>query len=545
MFTYFHCYMPETWDAQLKAGFIDKTSGIRFAQSLMLSEGRKFNNLAKRDGILWNIIKENKYSLYIDRLQGGCYYEGYDFNMTLVEDYKNLLGHKFMGFQMHEWLSNYRSDLKKLGDAACEDWSEQGIKDAIFRSFPYPHLFLEAHSAREMAENGRPEGWQTFFCHGEKLFKKRQDYTGGMLLPCDSAYMAPKLEISLGARALMPEVGAQIRDTRVQLAYTRGMARAAKIPFGVYYEPWGGRPFSACCYHSEGKNEWGIGTNTDFPFETMGENGGSSRSLQRRIHLYSYLSGAEFISEEWGMCNTFYDWNDFELTPYGRVKLEFLDFCKKIPFVGRHFTPIAIVLPRDLQVLENIHEKKDLHFDYPVEKEKAKSLRLVREGICSLLSLASDMEGDETKIMINSPIPDAFDIVHEDCTDALKNYEYLVDLSGSSDFSKKHRNICSVQEAPELLKSLMPCSVRGAVHWFVNRIEGAWLLVIFNHSGVERSVEKGERYLFDCAETVKVSVKSGAELKKLAGDGKLRAEQGEYSVDLPAGGWVLAAFGDM
>lgn len=38
---------------------------------------------------------------------------------------------------------------------------------------------------------------------------------------------------------------------------------------------------------------------------------GSSMSLLRRIFYYAFLAGAKFLAEEWGACNTFYDWNDF------------------------------------------------------------------------------------------------------------------------------------------------------------------------------------------------------------------------------------------
>ena len=59
MFTYFHCYLPETWDAQVKAGLINEHSGIRFCESIDLDEEKKFNNLAKKGGELYNIIKKN------------------------------------------------------------------------------------------------------------------------------------------------------------------------------------------------------------------------------------------------------------------------------------------------------------------------------------------------------------------------------------------------------------------------------------------------------------------------------------------------------
>ena len=45
MFRYLHTYNEETWDAQVKAGFINKYSGIRFPQSISLKEKDKFNNV--------------------------------------------------------------------------------------------------------------------------------------------------------------------------------------------------------------------------------------------------------------------------------------------------------------------------------------------------------------------------------------------------------------------------------------------------------------------------------------------------------------------
>ena len=60
MFTYLHCYMPQTWDAQLRAGFIRPGDGIRFSQSLDIDDALKFNNLAAVGGKLYNYVKEHR-----------------------------------------------------------------------------------------------------------------------------------------------------------------------------------------------------------------------------------------------------------------------------------------------------------------------------------------------------------------------------------------------------------------------------------------------------------------------------------------------------
>ena len=59
MFTYFHCYLPETWDAQVKTGLVrPKTAGVRFVMTIRLDEKYKFNNLAKKGGDLYKIDQQ-------------------------------------------------------------------------------------------------------------------------------------------------------------------------------------------------------------------------------------------------------------------------------------------------------------------------------------------------------------------------------------------------------------------------------------------------------------------------------------------------------
>ena len=296
MFVFFHGYSPDTWEAMVKAGLIRENAGIRFCQSIEIDEELKFNNLAKKGGKLYELIKENRYPFYIDRLQGGCYIENYPYNEDLVKEDKEMLGEKFYGFQMHEWLSNYKSDaIDKLGELSEEDWTAKNIKKMIFDKFPGKYLLLECMTAEEMAEAGKPKNAEEFFENMTAVFEKRQKV--GELIPCDSSYLAYQYELSTGVKRLCPEVGAQTADARIQICYARGMTRRDGKSFGVYYEPWGGDPFSTCMYNE--KNEWAIGEKSDFPFRPVGPNGGSSRSLQKRVFLYAYLNNAQFISEEW------------------------------------------------------------------------------------------------------------------------------------------------------------------------------------------------------------------------------------------------------
>ncbi len=541
MFTYYHCYLPETWDAQVKAGLIDEHAGVRFMHSSMANENDKFNVTAAMGTDFQKMMAEKRLPMYIDRLQGGIFFEEYDFDQELLDYYKELLGDNFKGFQMHEWMSNLASDILRINDCLEGEWTEKNITASLLKAHPYPMPFIEAQSAAEHEKSGNPKTYDEFYKAAYNMFLKRMQKCNNQLIPADSLAIAYKLEIDNGVKMLMPEVGAQIPNTRIQIAYARGMARTNGIPFGIYYEPWGGEPFSACCYQRDDQNEWKLGKAADFPFITNGENGGSSRALQKRIHLYGYFAGAEFMSEEWGMCNTFYDWENFELTPYGKIKYDFLQLVKKYPKekIGSPYTPIALVLSKDLSVLSTHHQGDDF-FGYKLPNSIKDKMVLARKGIKELLSNSVEMIGSETNIIINSDIPDCIDIIHEDNIE-YGDYKYFVNLTASEKFEKEHR-CCKIEEVPQLLKELLPCSVDVGVHWFVNKTESGWLLVMINNSGVKRTVEKGDEYLPEGDKQVKITLKDNKTLTALEGGEDLEFKDGKYTLTLKSGEWFLGEF---
>ncbi|MBE6611594.1 MAG: glycosyl hydrolase 43 family protein [Ruminococcaceae bacterium] len=518
MFQYLHCYLPQTWDAQVRAGLINGNAGIRFVEAITCLEHLKFNNLAKPGGDLFNVARELNGPFYIDRLQGGCYIEDYPYDMSIVQAYRDMLGDRFWGFQMHEWMSNHNNDFNKLKMGHCPEWTAKAITDTIFRVFPFRYAFLESMTAEELAAAGCPGSLDDFIKSSEMLFARRQAYTGGMLLPCDSFYLSYPIELKLGAKRLMPEIGSQTPDTRIQVAYARGMAKAYRIPFGTYYEPWGGEPFAACCYQRDGSNEWNLGGPSDFPFHTEGENGGSSRSMQRRLHLYSYMAGASFMSEEWGMCNTFYDWNDFELSPYGIVKRDFIRFTERYPDIGKPIVPIAVVLPKELPAFEMDAFDSDTYLGYPVYGSFAEKLKNVKTAVRKLFCESGPMLGTETRTLLNCTLPDALDMVQEDCVKT-DDYQWFIDLTGSDSFAKKAAGkICSVDEAGVLLDEALPCTVRGnGMKQFTKTDDGTVYVLFTNNSGVIRSVADGEVLLKEAAEVLTVMTKNGQSLQMLEG----------------------------
>ena len=549
MLSFLHGYLPGVWEAQEKAGLVRDVDGIRLCHNLMLKDELKFNELAKKGGTLYNILSERRCPFYIDRLQGGAYIEEYPYDTKLLSDYKKMLGDNFWGFQMHEWLSNYSSDLTKLAELQKENWTEENIKKHIFKKFPYPNLFLESMTAKEMAHYGKPDTYAEFYANMTDIYKKRQAV--GDLIPADSHMLMYAFELATGSTRIMPEVGAQTSDARIQICYARGMTRKKGLHFGVYYEPWGRTPKSinsdltikppttACCYQRDGKNEWGLGESADFPFETNGYNGGGSRSLQKRIFLYSYLSGAEFMSEEWGVCNLFYDWNDYELSPYGRVKKDFIDFMEKYPDVGDKLTPVAVVMPKDLPCLDNVFQKKGY---VPLYEYKSAEYDRVKEGVRRLFATPSDMMGTEVITLSNNRVPDALDLLNDGYGD-LDRYDYLVDLTSDPEFTKKHTNVCSAEDVCKLVRKTLPCYVEGDLHWLVNRCEsGGYYLTVFNHSGVVRTLDEGEYTLPEADKTVKLTFGKGESPTLCEGKAKLEKDGDNYRLTVSAGDFAFIKF---
>ena len=116
----------------------------------------------------------------------------------------------------------------------------------------------------------------------------------------------------------------------------------------------------------------------------MGEKGCISRALQNRIYKYAYWSGAGFISEEWGLCNTYIDWDNFELSQYGQVKKEFVEYTRKNPNRGEVIAPIAIVLPADMPVLDLYNFDDDSKYlSFPVEESKKETFAKIRACVNS------------------------------------------------------------------------------------------------------------------------------------------------------------------
>ena len=526
MFSFIHTYIPDTpfWDGLVKRGFIDNSSGLKLSYCSRVNPAHMFNEIAVPGGIVDRIVAESDRLFYIDRIQGGSRLYFYDNDPALVRYYGDRYGERFLGFQIHETVSNFISDYHKLlGDygtykgltpevLAARPTTAEGIAANILKTFPDPagRLYIESQTVEQWLETPDLNDPAALLESVKKLFLRRMtaaDGTPQPLMIADSCVMATRLEKELGLTCHMPEIGQQTPMVRVQLALVRGMMRGAGLPFGAYQEPWGGIPFSCCYFKRDGHTEWGKNDGEASTYNPAGEFGGSSLSLLRRVFYYAWLAGASWLSEEWGACNTFYDWQDFEITPYGQIKKDFIDFTHAHEELGNLYTPIAIVLPKELKML-NInaiaHDTNYFRFyeDLPYMADHAREWHIY-EAIRRIY-MDPDMthagEDTEWRSLTNNPLGDLFDIVYEDTPGIGDRYRYFVDLTGKNTLHFSPERIIDGADIDrmqaDLLKlqdTLVPFRVEGKVHWLMDTVDGGYAVTFINNKGVLRSVANGER----------------------------------------------------
>lgn len=549
MLSFIHTYTADTVDGLFRQGLFRKGDGLKMMHKSYLPSEYQFNEMGAVGGNLYNTLKSLRCPFYIDRFQGGIGLPWhYNYSPELVEEYRRLLGDNFWGWQMHEWASNYNSDrvrvieaYEKYGVADGSRSKESFWADVISEKIA---LFLEALTREEWSKNRIPQNRAEFIADIYELYRLRMEMTGGQLIPADSFYMAPKIELAAGTRLLLPEVGWQIPNMRLQLAYYRGMAKAYSARLGVYYECWGwteGYGLTIPYSLREGQDEWienqlTTGSGADRSFEER-ENGGSSRNLQARIFRYAYLAGATAIGEEYGVCNTFRNLGDFELSIYGQVKKKFLNFTEELPCPGKTYTPIAIVLPENLPVLDVV--LRDNYIDYPEIDGSyplpADTWKQITQTLGPIFG-ETGSHGNMSHVIKNGGLPDVFDIIHAD-TPGLDKYEYLIDLTGDSVFAAKHKNIVKPEEVSQIFDTLLPCRIDERLHAIYNRTEDGWLVGIFNNDGVQYDNFKGDIFFSEADIRTEIKLNGYKIISVMNGD--IEHSEGRFFLDMPAGSWKI------
>ena len=551
-FRFIHTYTEPAFPAMVKSGLWREGDGLKLMHKPASVPPFDFNTMAAVGSPLERLLAELRCPFYVDRLQGGVGYPvSYPYDPALITHLRELLGERFLGFQIHEWASNLRSDQQRIlalcekeGLDAADPAARQELMEQVRRK--EKDLFLEAYPPHEWAERPLFTDLSGFLREAETLYRRRHWETDGLLFPADSYYPAPKWEIAHGATMLLPEAGWQIPNLRAQIASTRGMANDAKLPWGVYYECWQnteGYGFTIPYSLRSGQDEWQedllhTGNGFDQPPERR-EHGGSSLSLMARAWRYAYFSGANVIGEEYGVCNTFRDLSSAELSPYGEVKKAFLRFTERFPDVGVPFKPIAAVLPKELPLVDIHFPERWFDFPAPTHPEFRPELTgRINEAVRQLFGVQGRY-GNYGHVLKNGGWPDVIDLIHAD-TPSLESYGWLIDLTGDPAFAKTHRNIVSTADAERLSRRLLPIFVDGNLHTAFNKTADGWLILCMNHDGVRHDGLRPDEFLPEAAVHAPIRfTEKPFSIRLLDGDGTLAKNGDDWSLTLRAGEWAL------
>ena len=350
-FSFLHTYEStgRYWSALEKSGLLRPSNGIRLVNSPWGDDARRFNTVARIDGVLHQIVEQRQCCFIMDRIVGGSIYNPYIFDTALVDHYASMLGVKFLGGQLHETISNVHNDWGRF-TAANEKFATQPVNPDEMKTY------FESNDAVHKLEYGTLEEYagRVHFNSPETLWnelrwavKKESARFGSHFSYCEgSGYgeLAWHVFYKFGAAYGLAEVGVSAsHQSQFAIAGLRGAAKAANKPWGVFFAPWG--PHGCTSFIPVKDVSWRCGeeflANTNWP---VGPQFGFSSALQRRIFFHSYLSGAHTLHEEWGAEDNLLDWEDGKLSSYGKATKEFLDFQDAHPDVGVPYTPIALVL---------------------------------------------------------------------------------------------------------------------------------------------------------------------------------------------------------
>jgi len=571
---FFHVYNEEYFEGLVKNNLINEDTGFKLMHVFRLPLHVRFNTIAVKGSRLHSMVKENNYPFYVDRIAGGTTYRHYDFDKSLIKEYRDLLGEWFLGFQQHETGGNRALDWKRTLDRM------EGVKG------PYEDpKVLASRSIRESAVNpegitlyafsqGSPEEYSSLpypetitdlYQDFRDLFLRRLEVTDGMILPCDSYSLLTKMQHDLGIQNFMPEVGAQIPHMRIAVALARGMALGNHKKWGVYYECWmpdAKYGYSMPCYHKEERNEWySLQKNYAHDFST-GPNGGSSRLLQNRIYHYGLMSGAMFMAEEWGLNCSYNDMSTFELSHYGQVKKTFIEFTRSHRLVQAKI-PFAIVLPRDYICVQLVKawgavgQWRTTHLNRELTGYAYQQTGRIEDVLKLIFQRKEeDIAGNEGHVMQNSRFGDLFDIIYEDCPEeAFAKYDALIDLTDNERFTNlygsKYRTLSGAdpyalgEEIERLAKQILPVYA-DCCHWVLSSDENGRYITVFNNEGNTRSKEFGDVVDHGADRVVMLIIKEAAEpccIHASSENIKLeKASEGRLALTLPATDFAIIKY---
>jgi len=572
---FFHVYNEEYFEGLVKNNLINEDTGFKIQNCFAMPIHLRFNTFAAKGTRLYNMIKDNNYPFYVDRIAGGITYWNYPFDKKLIREYRDMLNGWFLGFQQHETGGNRALDWNRTLDRM------EGVKGPYENAEVLASRSVRAHTVtpegvvlsafsqgtpEEYASLPYPETLADLYRDFEGLYRRRMEVTDGMILPCDSGAQLTKMYNDLGLQAFMPEVGGQIPHMRMQVALARGMALANKKKWGVYYECWrhvADVGYTMPCFNKEPGNEWYLTQDSHRDdFTSYGPSGGSSRLLQNRIYHYGLMSGANLMGEEWGLNCSYSDMNTFELSTYGQVKKDFIEFSRSHRQVQAKI-PFAIVLPANYLCVRLIKEWSKIgEWETSSLHRKFTDYEYQQDGrITDVLKLFfrrndEDIIGNEGHTLQNTRFGDLVDIIYEDCPEeAFAKYEALIDLTDNERFSdlngNKYRILSGADpyalgdEIEQLAKQVMPVYA-DCCHWLLSSDENGRYITVFNNEGNERDLFKGDIIHHEADKTVMLTMKKASEpaiIQASSENVKIeKAGDGRFALTLPAAEFAIIRY---
>ncbi|GMV90484.1 MAG: hypothetical protein AMXMBFR82_02620 [Candidatus Hydrogenedentota bacterium] len=489
---------------------------------------------------------------YFDRLCGGMSYQSLDGIGAIADALKD--DPKFLGFQVHEWGNSPIHDYERIhklildkGDPFDEEHFAQfeGRVESPYFSAGDFSVYRDVY--QELSNLDDVEQYL------ERYFAKMVEMTSGQVMSVTGFGQLYHAAFRLGAKNVMPEIGNQVPLSALQIAFARGAAREYGKPFGVYYEPWGGAPMGCVCALTF--SPWF----PDYPElkkvmdgYNIGREFGSSRSLQRRLLYFSWLSGASFYGEEWGAENYFGNWEEYPLTEYGKIVQEFDAFNRRFSR-PEPVVPAALIMPPDT-----------FGVDIRYVAGYTDKLWRMAEGDsfhAQLRSFARDLyatqravSGGDSHNLTPSPWIGGFDVLSANAPqDVIDSYLLVVyfdaEQANQSKIPAERRFVYegskeSADACIERLRTLLPYRVEGKVGSAQARSDGRDLLGVFNNLGISKTTANGE--VADPAATQDVTV-SGAcsEVEVLiGGEYIVGSDADQISMRVPAGQVVVLSFPD-
>lgn len=430
---------------------------------------------------------------YIDRLAGGMPYQSLRGLERIANELKG--DRRFLGFQLHEWgnspIHDYQRINTLLGGKSLPITPEllaplAGRVDAPYLSSGDFSVYETVY--RPLASVADVDRYLEEYMHWMAA------RTSGQIMAVNGYVQLYHTALRLGARNVMPEIGNQVPLTGLQIAWARGAGREHGRPFGVYYEPWGGRPFGCPC--ALGRSPWfpnSLNPDRQLSGHSIRPELGSSRSLHRRLLYFAWLSGSAWWAEEWGAENYFANWADYPLTEYGRLTKEFRAVASQFGPLEA-IVPAALVLPPGaggVDVRYLFEEADRLYYGLVPADALHEKLRHFSKEV---LAARPRRYGADDFNLTPSPWIGCFDVLSADASaDLLSKYGLLVCFdAGQAERARAEGRESLLyagaegdgQRCTEALRKLTPVLVDGEVGAAYARETGRHLVGVFNNLGV-------------------------------------------------------------